>query len=470
MARSQDRLGRSIAGDVAASRAIATSTGGLVMSIIRFRSSTSLACMQGLLALVLAAAPACGDDRPPADDDDGDADDGDDDDDDGDVDAGDDDGGEMTRSAVVAVTETTITNMLPLVGGPRGAPPRLSGGVMSMSYIDDQTVTVAPDPDFDSNINRCAITVFDLKGGDVVPTAVDEGTITVTGTSHGEFACGHSDEAGEYVCQSTDPILRGGVAGNAAGAALAATGELTLGEKIGPEMIGMHIQLSGFDGDTDGVHAVVGVTKAGEPILGNVEADATGGDDATYTTFVGQGPMLNLGTVNVLDDGISKDAQDVVISKEDSDLVPGFTMTARARGEGFTLTKESTQPHEFPATAEDVTFACDGAGCGDDPKQAAGHLDALVINGVTTDVLPAKGDDGLTMLPAENSFATFACSMIGANEITIPADGVELILGTSPARVQITVGRFVAQLNDTDTSSTTVVLGHSLTGFTTLAK
>jgi hypothetical protein len=428
--------------------------------------------MQGVLALLLVSAPACGDDRPPADDDDGDADDGDDDDgDDGDVDAGDDDGGEeMTRSAVVAVTETRITNTLALVGGPRGAPPSLSGGVMSMSYIDTETVTVAPDPDFPTNFNNCAITVFDLKGGDELPTAVDEGTITVTGTSHGEFACAHSDEAGEYVCQSTDPILRGGMAQNAAGAALAETGELTLGEKIGPEMIGMHIQLSGFDGDADGVYPVVDVNVDGEPVLDNVEADATGGDDATYTTFVGQGPMLNFGTVDVLDDGVTKGSQDVVITKEDSEVVPGFTTTARARGQGFDLTEESTQPHEFPGTAEAVTFACEGKGCGSDPKQPGGQLDVMVINGVTTDVLPAKGDDGLTMLPAESSFATFACSMLMADEITIPADGVELILGTDPARIQITVGRFVAQQHMDDSGTTSVVLGHSLTGFTTFAK
>jgi hypothetical protein len=435
--------------------------------------------MHGLLALLLGATLACGDDLDPADDGDDvsdDGDDGDDGDDDGDDgDDGDDDGGEMSRTAVVAVTETIVTNPLPMLqGGPRGVPPSITGATVSMSYIDDQTVTVAPTPPYNSNFNNCAITVFDVAGGDEPPTAVDEGAITVSGTYHGDFACAHSDAAGEYVCRSTDPILGGGVAANAAGATLASTGELTLGEAIGEEIIGMHMQLTGFEGEggsADGVYPVIDLTMAGEPVLDGVPGDATGGGDATYTTFVGQGPMLNPFPIfNFLDDGEAKDAQDVVITKEDSDLVPGFTMTARARGQGFGLTKASTQPHEFPATAEDVVFTCEGDGCGSDPKQTGDQIDAIVINGITTDVLPTKGDDGLTMLPAENAFATFACSMLMSDTITIPADGVQRILDTNPARVQITVGRFVAERIDTDTSSTSVVLGHSLTGFTTLAK
>jgi hypothetical protein len=236
----------------------------------------------------------------------------------------------------------------------------------------------------------------------------------------------------------------------------------------------MRIQLDGFEdkGDSaDGVYPIVAFVDAESIAITDFPFPAAAVDGATYTTFVGTGPMANFGTVDFLDDGL----EDVVIDKADSDLVPGFIMTAGARGEGFTLTEDSNQPHEFPIfKADDIIFACDSktkGACGADPDEETGQIDAIIVNGITTDVLPPlKDDDGFTMLPAETAFATFSCSMIQSDSITIPIDGVEAILGTNPLRVQMTVGRFVGQLPMSETSSTTVVLGHSLTGFTTLEK
>jgi hypothetical protein len=426
-------------------------------------SSTPSILASGLLSIFLAAAVGCGGD-----------DDGDDTTDD-DPDAGDDDGGVDasvadaaplgSRSGLVAVTETVVTNPI-LLGGV----PVINGAVVSVTYVDDDTV-VPPLPDFPSNINNCAITIYDVKAGDEEPAPVDEGPFIVSGTANGEFGCAFDDGIGEYACQSTDPLL---ASGSAEGATVDDAGLLVLtGASFTEEMVGMRILLVGLEdkGDSaDGVYPIVAFVDEEAIVITDFPFPAAAVDGATYTTFVGTGPMANFGTVDFLDDGV----EDVVIEKGDSDLVPGFSMTAGARGEGFILSKDSNQPHEFPILkADDIIFACDDTAkeCGAEPEQEAGQIDAIIVNGTTTDVLPPlKEDDGFTMLPAEAAFATFSCSMIGSDSITIPIDGVEAILGTNPLRVQMTVGRFVGQLPMSDTSSTTVVLGHSLTGFTTLEK
>ena len=418
----------------------------------------------GLLSVFLAAAVGCGDDDG-GDDTADDADDGDDDD--GTVDASVADAAPVgSSSGLIAVTETVVTNPLKV-----GGVPIISGAVVSINYVDDDTITVLPLPDFPSNINDCAITIYDVKAGDEEPVPVDEGPFVVSGTANGEFACAFEDATGEYACQSTDPLL---ASGSAEGATVDDLGLLVLtGAAFTAEMVGMRILLVGFEdkGDSaDGVYPIVDFVDEETIVVSDFPFPAAAIDGATYTTLVGTGPMAHLGTVDFLDDGV----EDVVIDKADSDLVPGFTMTAGARGEGFLLTKDSNQPHEFPfPDADDIIFACDAKldGCGAEPDQEASQLDAFVVNGITTDVLPPlKDDDGFTMLPAETAFATFSCSMIQSDSITIPIDGVEAILGTNPLRVQMTVGRFVGQLENTDTSGTTVVLGHSLTGFTTLEK
>ncbi len=424
----------------------------------------------GLLSVLLAAAVGCGDDDTGDDADDTD-DTGDDTDDDG-IDASVADAAPLgSRSGLVAVTETVVTNELPALG----PVPVINGAVVSITYVDDDDPAIVPPlPDFNSNINGCAITIYDVKAGDAEPAQVDEGPFVVSGTANGEFACAFEDATGEYACQSTDPVL---AAGSAEGATVdepdgfGFSNLVMTGAGFAPEMAGMRIFLVGFEdkggNPADGVYPIVGVVDDETLVITDFPFAAAGVTDATYTTFVGTGPMFSFGTVDFLDDG----TEDVVIDKADSDLVPGFTMTAGARGEGLFLTKDSNLPHEFPLEPDDIIFACDGKDCGAEPPQGTGLLEAMVVNGVTTDVLPAlKDDDGFTMLPAESSFATFSCSMLGTDTITIPLDGVEAILGTNPARVQMTVGRFIGQLENSGTSGSTIVMGHSLTGFTTMVK
>ncbi|HTE55015.1 MAG TPA: hypothetical protein VK698_29385 [Kofleriaceae bacterium] len=417
-------------------------------------------------ALALAAGAACGGDD---DDDDDTTDDADDDGGDspdagdgGDVDAGEPDaaGPILLRAGTIAVTETSITNPLPKGVGP------FSGGVVTVSFADTTTITVPPVEGFDNPVGNCLITVYDIAAGDQEPETVGEGVVTVTGTANGEFTC--ADDAGEYTCQSTDPAIAGGVAGNAEGGTLDEDLDILAlaGANFTPEMQGMQIALTGF-GTQDGIYPIREVMSDSILRLDGIDEVVSGDADATFSTFVGGGPIPNDVGFNFLDDGIAKDAADVVVSKDATTILPASEVAFKARGEGLTLT--GTQPHEFPFTTptEDVTFTCEGDGCGTEPDQATGILDVMVINGVTTDVLPTENDDTITMLPAQNSYATFQCSALVGNDVTIPAAGVDAILGTNPARVQITVGRFAAVPQSAPEYTNNVVVGHSLTGFTT---
>jgi hypothetical protein len=363
----------------------------------------------------------------------------------------------VTRTGIIAVAETTISNPLP------NSP--VQGATVSISYIDDQSVTVPPLPGFDINppIGQCLITRFDLKAGDRPPTTLGEGEVIITGTANGEFSCQYSDAADDYICQSSNGFIRGGVAGNAAMATVNVNGSFDLiGASFSAEVQGMQIQLTGF-GAADGTYPIVEFIDEDTLFLGDeVPVSAVGGDDATFTTFVGAGPLPTIPKrprFDFLDAGKAE----VAIAKADSDVVPNFTVTAHARGDGFALSEESDLPHAFPSTARDVSYSCDD--CGADPQAGTGQNNVMVISGETTDGDITKLSP-LDMPPPVNAFATFTCISL-ADTVSITQAAVAEILAAGPTRVQVTVGRFVVATETAAGRATTnVALGHSVTGFT----
>jgi hypothetical protein len=415
----------------------------------------------GLFSAVLAlASGACGGDDDSDDTDD--TADGPDAAGDGILDAGESDAAAPTllRLGTMAITDTVVTN-------PIGKIP-IRGGVVDVSFVDVTTATVPPVEGFGQALNGCLITVYDVKGGDAEPETVGEGSVTVSGTANGEFAC--IPEGGRYMCQSTDPDLAGGTEGNAAGGTLDPDTDFLIvgGAHFGPKMEGMWIGLTGF-GTQDGLYPIISVLD--EEILqlptGSIEEEVNAGETATFTTFVGREPFVNEDGFAFLDDGATGASADIVINREGGAIVPSAERVFKARGEGMTLS--GTQPHEFPfeRPADDVIFECDGAGCGSDPDQVTGIVKVMVVSGRTTDNIPVVDDDGITMLDPVNSFATFQCSALVGDAVTIPAAGVDAILGTNPARIQVTVGRFAAVPEPSDEFNNNMLVGHSLTGYTT---
>ena len=376
---------------------------------------------------------------------------------------------ELLRSGTVAVMETSITNT-------NGA---VQGALVRMGFADETTRTVAPVPGFESSVNGCSITVYNV-GDDEEPDPVGEGTFTVTGTSAGPFGCAYVAALGQYMCQSATPAVAGGAAEDATVTGAGGNAQFVLtGVSFPDTVVGMHIQLSGFppvgEVPVDGVYPITGANTAGETttltLAGAPFTGASTGDaDATYATFVGLGPVPG-GGVDFLDDGTA----DLTISKTAGDTVGAFEVELNASGEGFTLVNEPENdyylPHQIPTdAAAEVKFGCEGEGCGD---EGGGILSAMIISGTTTDgTLPAEGDPaGIAMPDPVSQYATFTCSALGADEVAISMAAMEEILGTSPTRIQVSVGRVRGEIHAADDGSyqTFVLAGHSLLGFTTVA-
>jgi len=364
----------------------------------------------------------------------------------------------VTRSGTVAITDTRITNF-----------DGVGGALVSIRFVDDQTVTVPALPGFDTDppIGTCHITVYDDAAGDRGPTLVDEGPVTVTGTGSDDFICSFAPPTGDYVCQSARPPIRGGTAGNAAMGTLNVGGEfLVVGAGATPEMQGMEIELAGFmDGQGDPVGGAFPIVAVGGPdrlTLANVPASCVATADATYTTFVGRKPIPNPAGFDFL-----AGQREVLVHKDGTTLVPAFDVMLSASGEDFALA--GTQPHQFPTAAADLTFTCEGASGNCGAEGSGGEVGIMLVEGETTDVLPEGDDDGTRMEPPTTRHATFRCASL-VNSVSIPMAGVEAILGTNPARIQVSVSRLrFDPVPGAPGTTTTVMVGHSLIGFTTVA-
>ena len=323
------------------------------------------------------------------------------------ADAGDDDGGDgggdddgadgaepdggvpsILRAGTVAITENTITN--PPVD-PKDPP--MSGAVVSISFIDRSRATVPPVEGFENPIEGCEVFVYDMTAGDFEPAGIDEGVITVAGTANGDFECGFHPDFGKYLCQSVLAGSAGGVPGNADNAAFDSSPTepfSALSVVAGPldeaAVVGSQALLTGF-GDTrlDGKFFGVVDRPVNQTFIlstpGLTVQNLRGPSTATYTTFIGAGPIPNeSGFYSFL--GTSE----VVVYSTGSKLMPSFGGTYTPEGEGFELLSAPGDriflPHEIPTSlpAEfPVRFACQAGGCG--MPGAGGDLDRLDRHG-----------------------------------------------------------------------------------------
>jgi hypothetical protein len=371
----------------------------------------------------------------------------------------DDAGGDPTvlRSGTIAVTEAALTN------------PGLdtwSGGVVRIGFSDTTTGnSPAPVEGFESNIGGCLIQVWDV-GTHTASDPVDEGAVVVTGTENGTFACGFANADLGYVCQSTTPAVAGGDAENFSLVGNGTVGSLAFeGGAASAEMVGTYVVLTGF-GAVDGSRfPVIAFTAGGggDPdtltLAGVPAVDLTGAAGATYSTYVGVGPVPN-GAPFLLGA-----ADEINVSKEAGDVVPAIDEDFNAHGQGFELidNPEMAQylPHTVPFDGTEVTFECDT--CGAD---GTGEINAgIVINGETTDA-PLDGLNPAAPMPEpETQYATFQCSFLGQDVATLSADAMAAILGTNPTRIQVSVGRYRGKILTEDESSTIMLQGHAFLGW-----
>lgn len=368
----------------------------------------------------------------------------------------------LLRSGTIAITEQAITNDIP------GSP--WSGAVVSVGFSDATTGSApAPVDGFDSNINNCLIRIWNVDTNED-SDSVDEGAVQVTGTDNGDFGCGFVGARNEYVCQSTTPAIAGGDAENFALAGNGTAGTLTfVGGQADATMIGMYVVLTGF-GAVDGqplpvVDFTEGGAEADTLTLAGVPAGAvTGEAGATYSTFVGVGPVP--GGAQFL--GGAADA--ITVQKAAGDVVAAIDEDFEAHGQGFTLLENEGMRQYLPSTIpfdeDEVKFECDGDGCG--AAGSGGLIEAIVINGETTDAPVDAITSPATAMPnPETQYATFQCSFIGSDVAKLTPEMMAAILGTNPTRIQTSVGRYRGAIiaADDGSSSTIVLQGHALLGW-----
>tara|TARA_R110002073_G_scaffold142117_4_gene293784 strand:- start:31499 stop:32761 length:1263 start_codon:yes stop_codon:yes gene_type:complete len=359
-----------------------------------------------------------------------------------------------TFSGTISLAEVAITNEPFVSAG-------VAGAVVNVSFTDPATVTVPPQPGYENNIGACRIFVYDLAGGDEAPVGADGGRVTIAGTNGTDlpaFACDYNAAVDTYLCASGDSAASGAMA--MADTTLAANGNGTVtltipGANFSNEnYVGMQIILDGFsDPAANGRFGIVAQPANTTLVLANpaLLAATTLTADSAYQTLIGAGPVP--GGFDFLDDGTN----DIVITKDPITNAPAIDATLTVNGEGFALDDASIRPHELPINGDEATFSCGGTGgdCG----VANGFLKGIIVFGETTDA-PVDPSNPTAMPEPVNQYATFQCSGINAESITLDEGAMALIMGTSPTRIQTSITYANAQ-----SGANNIVLSHGVVGF-----
>jgi len=362
-----------------------------------------------------------------------------------------------TFGGTVSLAEVAITN-------PPFDQANVSGAVVNISFTDPLDVTVPPQPGYENNVGACKIFVYDLAAGDVPPKGSAGGPVSIAGTNGSSlpaFGCDYNADADTYACSSADPAAAGTMA--MANTTIAANGNGTVTLTIpdanfsNETYVGMQIVLDGFiDEAANGRFGILAQPANTTLVLANpaLLAATTLSADSEYQTLIGAGPIP--GGFNFLDDGTAN----VVVTKAGIENVPAIDTTLTVNGEGFDLDDDSDLPHAIPTDGTTpATFSCGGTNgtCG----VANGLLKGIIVFGETTDGVVSPADPTAMPEPV-NKYATFQCSGIGAEAITLDAGAMALIMGTEPTRIQTSVTYANAELS----GANTIVMSHGVVGFT----
>ncbi len=369
-----------------------------------------------------------------------------------------------TFAGTVSLAEVSVTNpALAAVGA--------AGAVVNISFTDPLDVTVPPQPGYDNNIGACKIFVYDLDAGDVPPTGSAGGPVSIAGTNGSSlptFGCDYNAAADTYACSSADPAAAGtmpmagtSLTPNTGKGAGTATLVISGADFSNEAYAGMQIVLSGFaDEAANGRFGILSQPAANILVIANpvLTAPTTLGADSPYQTLIGAGPIP--GGFDFLDDGTAS----VVVTKAGIENVPAIDTTLTVNGEGFALDDASDLPHAIPTDGTTpATFSCggDNGTCG----VANGLLKGIIVFGETTDGVVSPADP-TTMPEPVSKFATFQCSGIGAEAITLDEGAMALIMGTNPTRIQTSVTYANAELS----GQNTIVMSHGVVGFTDIVE
>ncbi|MCA9675085.1 MAG: hypothetical protein H6709_20765 [Kofleriaceae bacterium] len=383
-----------------------------------------------------------------------------------------------TRAMTIAVTDVAITS-------PQAAAAGLKGGVITIDFEDltqgGGEVLYGTTP-----IGGCLVTKYTAANG-ANPT-VGAGAVTIgapeTGTSgllKPVGPCGYTAGVG-YNCVS-DAGATAAVTATALGVQNLVTYSFT--DTLTANLVGSYLNINGLTaaGFNSGASAFPIVGQTGN-VLTVIDPAGTGTETGTaaFAVLNGAGPIPTAGGANA--DFLGDETTAVRVQKDADANWPAIDFTVFPRGEGFTLADESAQPHQFPDTAQAVTFACAGTGfnngdCGaDNDTPPSGTLRAMIVSGRTTDV-DVTGTPDYYMPPASaaTEYTAFQCAYFAlgqtdATSVSLPMEAVAAIESVDVTRIETRVLRVAGTTLDgptvQDSGLGKVLVGHGLVGHTTV--
>lgn len=373
-----------------------------------------------------------------------------------------------TRSMTIAVTDIELTSPQ---GGPSGA--GIRGGVISAEFLDLTSgggeLVFGTSP-----VGGCVVQRFDVDGDpNGAHPPVGAGAITISGDGLLKTVgpCAYTQGVG-YLCSShggSESIQA--VANGSRAVTYVYSGTPFMDD----DLVGSYLNINGFTGAAynTGASAIPIIAQGNNTLTALAPADVAAGTETTavaFAVFNGAGPVPTRGLGIPVDaDFLGDETTSVQVQLAASAEWAAIDYTVYTRGEGFALSDESTQPHEFPTTAADATFTCEGTNgdCGADGDAPAGTVEAVIVSGRTTDG-DVAGLPDFIMPPATTEYATFQCGFILAQGGTVPSGAVQAILDTNPTRIETRVLRIAGTQPMDGLNSGNLVVGHGLVGHTTV--
>ena len=373
-----------------------------------------------------------------------------------------------TRSITIAVTDIALTSPQ---GGPGGA--GIRGGVISVEFLDltegGGELVFGTSP-----VGGCIVQRWDADGDpNGEHPSIDAGAVTISGDGLLKTVgpCTYMQGQG-YLCashggsESVQAVANG---------TRAVTYVYSGTPFMNTDLVGSYLSANGFTGAgyNTGTAPFPIIAQSDSSLTALAPANVAAGSEtatAAYAVLNGAGPVPTQGLGLPVDaDFLGDETTEVTVQKAADANWPAIDFTVYTRGEGFALSDESDQPHEFPATAEDFTLTCEGTNgdCGADGDAPAGTIEAVIVSGRSTDG-DVTGLPDFIMPDPVTEYATFQCGFILGNGGTLMSDAVQAILDTNPTRVETRVLRIAGTQPMDGLNSGNLVVGHGLVGHTTI--
>jgi hypothetical protein len=293
---------------------------------------------------------------------------------------------------------------------------------------------------------------------------VDEGTITITGSTHPLPPCVFSAASKDYVCASGQ-----GSGGTTAPTAASATaGIFTFTDTSGTPatFTALHVGETLAIVGGAGAGTSFGITGAAGAKLGIQAAAAPPATLGAWVTVAGTG--LPVGATSA-PDGSGLGAAPVFLADADKvkiTLAGGHDFTADATGDieagdNFDLdaaTKALLAAKIDLGTANPISFGCDSANtkCG----AAAGTIIVIDSTNATDTTATSLGTNGTLI-------GNITCAAFGDDPVAVPAAAFKVLKGGNPTKLRISIFRDGLSQKSQGNNSLNVVVGHGYVAFQT---